>query len=180
MKFIAVLLAVGLAANSVVYAELFKWKDEHGNTIYSDQPPPGGQKEDSEIDQQELPAIITMPAPRESTSATTSSQQNNQDEAGVNYQEFSVLTPEHDSIVRENSGKVTISIRVEPNIFVERGDILVIYMDDKEIARGDQTSIMLDNVDRGTHSVKAQILNNRGEIINETDVTKFTLQRYHI
>lgn len=180
MKFFAVLLAMGLTANSVVYAELFKWKDEDGNTIYSDQPPPGGQKEDSEIDQQELPAIITMPAPRVSPSASTSSQQDNQGEAYINYQEFSVLAPEHDSIVRENSGKVTISIRVEPNIFVERGDILVIYMDDKEIVRGDQTSIMLDNVDRGTHTIKAQILNNRGEIINETDVTRFTLQRYHI
>jgi len=160
-------------------AELFKWKDADGNLIYSDQPPPGQGKEDTQIDKETLPQIITVPAP-ETPSISSSSSSASKEQAPERYQSLAIIEPVHDTAVRENSGKVKISVQVEPYIFVERGHILVIYMDGNEVSRGDQTTVVLDNVDRGTHTIKASILNRSGQVIKETGITSFTLQRFHI
>lgn len=174
---VALLLVV---SHGGVHAELFKWKDADGNLIYSDQPPPGQPKEETRVDEEALPEIIPVPA----VEATTSSKRRNTDSSKSSllnsYQDFSITQPVHDTSVRENSGKVHISIRVEPNIFVERGHKLVIYMDGVEVYRGEQTSITLDNIDRGTHTLKASIVSRQGQSIQETGITTFTLHRYHI
>ena len=175
--FLALLL---LLAHATVNAELFKWKDAEGNIIYSDQPPPGQTKQDTQIDEESLPQIISVPAPDTSIGTTQSEATEKNDAPLERYLGLTITEPEHDTSVRENSGKVTITVRVEPHIFVERGDILVIYMDDIEVSKGDQTTVMLDNVDRGTHTVKAKILNSQGQIIKETSTTSFTLHRFHI
>lgn len=169
-------------ANVPLHAELFKWKDADGNLIYSDQPPPGHVKKNTQvdkIDKEELPQIISVPAPELSTPTNSDSSATAEENLQI-YQELSITEPVHDTAVRENSGKVTISVRVAPYIFVERGDNLVIYMDGVEISRGPQTSITLDNVDRGTHTIKATIVNSGGQVIKETGISSFTLQRYHI
>ena len=165
-----------------VYAELFKWRDAEGNLIYSDQPPPGNTKQDTEVDKVDkdsLPQIISVPAP-ELSSSTSASNSTETEKKVERYLGLSIVEPVHDTAVRENSGKVKITVRVEPYIFVERGHILVIYMDNQEVSRGQQTSVMLDNVDRGTHTIKAAIINARGQVIKETGITSFTLQRFHI
>ncbi len=159
-------------------AELFKWKHADGNLIYSDQPPPGHSKEDTQVDKESLPQIISVPAPETPSISTSSS--STKEQPTQRYQSLSIIEPVHDTAVRENSGKVKISVQVEPYIFVERGHILVIYMDGNEVSRGEQTTVVLDNVDRGTHTIKASILNRNGQVIKETGITSFTLQRFHI
>ncbi len=169
-----------LVTVTCVHAELFKWRDAEGNLIYSDQPPPGQTKEDSKLDKESLPDIISVPAvePSNRVSNNTATDANNA--PAEIYQTLTIIQPVHDTSVRENSGKVTISVRVEPDNFAERGHNLVIYMDNVEVSRGPQTTITLDNVDRGTHTIKASIINSRGQSIKETGITSFTLQRYHI
>ena len=159
-----------------VNAELFKWKDAQGNIIYSDQPPPGEDRADSEVKEESLPQIVTIPAPEVSPvskSAPSSQVSKN------SYQTLAIMEPKHDTAIRENSGKVTISVRVEPYIFNERGHKLIIYLDDVEVSQGAQTTVILDNIDRGTHTTKAKIINSKGKVLKETRPTVFTLQRYH-
>lgn len=178
MKIILIALLI-LISTSIAYAELFKWKDAEGNLIYSDQPPPGSAKQDSQVDKESLPDIISVPAV-DSSAITTADQPAKQSKLNDHYTSFTITQPIHDTAVRENSGKVTINVRVEPMIFVERGHNLVIYMDGDVVYTGQQTSVTLDNIDRGTHTLKATIVNSRGQSIKETSVTSFTLQRYHI
>jgi len=131
------------------------------------------------VDEEALPEIIPVPA----VEATTSSKRRNTDVTNSSllnsYQDFSITQPIHDTSIRENSGKVHISVRLEPNIFVDRGHKLVIYMDNVEVYRGEQTTVTLDNIDRGTHTLKANIVNRNGQTIKETDITTFTLHRFH-
>ena len=161
------------------HAELFKWKDADGNIIFSDQPPAGTDKHESEVKQESLPRINTVPALDLTKSRTTSSSSQSK-ENNASYISLAIDSPLHDSEIRENSGKVLISVRVDPNIFVERGDKLIIYMDGVEVFKGESTSVLLDNVDRGTHDVKASIVNSQGFVLRETRVTTFTLHRFHI
>ena len=171
------ILAVILVATGV-HAELFKWKDADGNIIFSDQPPPGVDKSESEVKPESLPQIITVPAPDLSKSTTSSSRKPESNK--ISYKTLAITAPLHDSEVRENSGKVQINVHVEPENFAERGHQLVIYLDGEEISRGDSTSVILDNVDRGTHNIKASIINDRGFVLRETRQTTFTLHRFHI
>jgi len=161
-------------------AELFKWKDADGNIIFSDQPPSKAEadKLESEVIEESLPHINTVPAlEAHKIRSSNSSKVKTIKEV---YTSLVITSPTHDSEVRENSGKVQISIQVEPINFAERGDELVIYMDGLEVAKGANTSILIDNVDRGTHEIKASIVNVRGSVLKETEVTRFTLHRFSI
>ncbi len=158
----------------LVQAELFKWEDASGNIIYSDQPPPGAEKEEHQVDKESLPPIISVPAvetvPAEPVEEVLESMER--------YKSLAVVFPEHDTSLRENAGNVLIKVAIEPYLFNERGDLLVIYMDDQEISRGRDTSIQLVEVDRGTHTVKAKIIDDKGHTVKESQMISFTLQRH--
>ena len=175
MRSIFFIVVCSLAFN--VQAELFKWKDADGNLIYSDQPPPGKNKAESEIEQEELPQIITVPAPK--TTSATSSNASRKTEKAIRYKELTIIEPGHDTAVRENAGNVSITVRVLPNNFAETGAILAIYMDGVQISKGPETTVQLMNVDRGTHTLKAELLNSSGYVVKATRPTVFHLQRYH-
>lgn len=170
LMFVLYLLAVS------VNAELFKWKDAQGSIIYSDQPPPGVDKAESEVKEELLPQIVTIPAPEVSpASKSTATSQVSKN----SYQALAIMEPRHDSAIRENSGKVAISVQVEPYIFSERGHKLIVYLDGIEVSQGAHTTVILDNIDRGTHTARATIVNNKGIVLKEARPTVFTLQRYH-
>ncbi len=179
LKYMKVILFMAFSVLAIsANAELFKWKDADGNVIFSDQPPPGIDKVESEVEQESLPHINTVPALdiTESNKSKSSKKEANK----VAYTNLTIVSPLHDSEVRENSGKVQINVRVEPEIFAERGHQLIIYMDGVEVSKGESTSVLIDNVDRGTHDIKASIVNNQGFVLRETRVTTFTLHRFHI
>ncbi len=160
-----------------VQAELFKWKEAVGDLIYSDQPPPGKDKAESEIEQEKLPQIISVPAPK--TTSETSSNASRKTEKAIRYKELTIIEPSHDTAVRENTGNVSITVRVLPDNFAETGATLAIYMDGVEISKGPETTVQLTNVDRGTHILKAELLNSSGYVVKATRPTVFHLQRYH-
>jgi hypothetical protein len=181
LKYMKSILVLALCLFALgVNAELFKWKDADGNIIFSDQPPADIDKAESEVKQESLPHINTVPALDLSNSRAATSPSKSKVNNNASYKSFAIVAPLHDSEVRENSGKVQISVRIEPAIFVERGHQMIIYMDGVEVYKGENTSVLVDNVDRGTHNVKASIVNNQGFILRETRVTTFTLHRFHI
>lgn len=173
VKFLIALLAGVLLFNSVK-AELFKWKDERGNTIYSDQPPPEGEQS-AIIKKEQLPPIITVPAIDVNKSSNAAEPES---DTTARYRSITISDPGHDAEVRENTGNVSISVQVEPYVFNERGDTVVIYMDGNEISRGSQTSVQLQNVDRGTHTLRAEVLDRAGQVLKASDTTVFHLKRF--
>lgn len=174
VKLLILLLAGVLLFNSVK-AELFKWKDEQGNTIYSDQPPSGDGRQPAIIKKEQLPPIVTVPAIDVNKSDNAAGLKS---DAEASYQSIAISDPGHDAEVRENAGNVSISVQVEPYVFNERGDTVVIYMDGKEISRGSQTSVQLQNVDRGTHTLRAEVLNRAGQVLTASETTVFHLKRF--
>ena len=171
-----IVIAVCLMAFSA-HAELFKWKDADGNLIYSDQPPPGKDKAESAVEEDELPQIIAVP-PLKPTSVTSSNAARNSAN-NIKYKELTIVEPIHDAAVRNNAGNVMISVRVLPENFAESGSFVAIYLDGNEVSNGPQTSVQLMNMDRGTHTIKAELLNSSGHVVKATRPTVFHLQRFH-
>ena len=175
MKILSILLMTIIA--TMAQAELFKWKDAEGNIIYSDQPPPGENKAESKIEEESLPQIIAIPSENASSDRETNSA-NNENQQSKN-RNLLIVSPKHDEAIRENSGNVSISLQVEPINFAENGSIVAVYMDGIEVARGADTTILLLNVDRGTHTLKAELINSSGNVVLATRPTTFHLQRFH-
>ena len=169
---VLILLAVSVCAQ----AELFKWEDAEGNIIYSDQPPPGVEKKEHQVDEKALPPIITTPALK--TPEPVADDKSNQTESPERYKNISIVVPEHDTAVRQNAGNVLIKVAIEPYLFNERGDLLAIYIDDIEVARGRDLTVQLVEVDRGTHVIRAEIEDANGSVIKKASPVTFTLLRH--
>lgn len=160
-----------------VQAELFKWVDADGNVIYSDQPPPGAEKKEHQVDKEALPPLNTTPALETPVTSSTSKKADKKD-LKERYKSVSIVEPENDTSVRQNAGNVLIKVAIDPYLFNERGHLLAIYMDDLEVSRGRNLSVQLVEVDRGTHVIRAEIIDSNGQIIKKAKPVSFTLQRY--
>ena len=176
MKSLAFLILLLLSLGA--QAELFKWKDAEGNIIYSDQPPSGVEKEKHQIEKESLPPIISTPALQQPT--PSSSRSSEVQEEPDRYTNLAIVSPENDTSVRQNAGNVSINVAIEPYLFNERGDLLVIYMDGQEISRGRESSIQLIEVDRGTHVIGAEIVDVSGKSIKKASPVTFTLHRHSV
>ena len=175
MKFLV--LTMLLLAAYCAQAELFKWVDADGNIIYSDQPPPGAEKKDHQVDEEALPHLNTTPALETPVTSSTSSKANKED-AKERYKSVAIVEPENDTSMRQNAGNVSIKVAIDPYLFNERGDTLAIYMDGFEVSRGRDLSVQLVEVDRGTHVIRAEIVNSKGKVIKKANPVTFTLHRY--
>lgn len=158
---ILVLLSVtGFA--SVAIAEVYRTVDEEGNITFTDVPDEGAEK----IDIKE-PQTISNPNPAEYKPLPKK-----QTPREV-YRGISISSPANDQAVRSNAGTVTITTKVDPRLIPSHE--VVIYIDGKEIGRG--TSATANNLDRGTHTASAKIINSAGKTIISSSSSTFHLLR---
>ncbi len=148
-------------------AEIYKSVDENGNVVFSDQPSPGAEQ----IEKKQVP---TVPATVPDVDLDDSGEGEQQEQAGDAYS-LRIASPEHDSAVRENAGNITVNIALEPTLRL--GHEVVLYLDGEEAARGSMSSFSLANVDRGTHSLTAVVLDGGGNEVARSDSIEFTMQR---
>lgn len=173
-KILWILLLAVLLVN--VQADLFKWVDENGEVIYSDQPPPNAENQEKYLlDKQQLPALINTPAHKV---PALESQKKPQSESPSPIQSVNITFPEHDTAVRSNDGTLNIQLSVNPELDSKSRESLMLLMDGKEVYQGKSSKITLYEVDRGTHILEARILTANGEIISSSEAVSFTLQRF--
>jgi len=138
-----------------LFGEVYKSVDEDGNIIFTDRPVINSEK----IKLKELKTTETIKLP--STSSGSSSQGKNKED--FSYKKLLVLSPADGSAIRSNTGNVSITIAPEPPL--RSGHILLITMDGKELSKGTGKSVSLTNVDRGTHTITASIIDSSSNSI---------------
>ncbi|MEM7027243.1 MAG: DUF4124 domain-containing protein [Pseudomonadota bacterium] len=134
---------------------VYKTVDEDGNVIFTDQPSAQAER----IELQEL-QTIENPNPG---NFRPPDKQSSSNEPSSFYQAFSIIEPAADEGYRANSGNVSIKLSLEPGL--RPGHKVVIKMDGKEIASGASLSTSVSNVDRGTHTISATVVNRSGETL---------------
>lgn len=95
----------------------------------------------------------------------------------ISYESLSIISPEDNATVRENTGKVSVVVDVQPGL---AGNHLIrMYMDGNKVGEDlNGRSFSLTNVDRGTHSLKAAVVDASGKQLIESQSVKFTMRRY--
>ncbi|MFW2372504.1 MAG: DUF4124 domain-containing protein [Gammaproteobacteria bacterium] len=167
----SLLLLLFIMLPSQGYGSMYKWTNEEGEIIYSDTPP---NKDTEEI---LLPELNTTPAvkfqPKPEPVATV------EDKAETtSYSEFKFVDPAPDAIIRDNTGNVPVVLSVQPALDTNAGHSISILLDGEIfISNKQQTSTLLSNIDRGTHTLSAEIRDSNGKVLTSSSAS-FTILRH--
>lgn len=162
-KIIAIALLLTLCAG--VQAEVYKRIDADGNVEYTDTRQ--GSKEKSIP----LPPSTTYTPPVADNAAPAAGQA----AQFVNYESLTITQPTVDETVRENSGNVTVTVSSTPELQAEHR--FVVLIDGIKMAEGQSTSLQVNDLDRGTHTVQVQIVDAASKVITRSRLITFHLAR---
>ncbi len=149
---------------SPLWAGVYRWVDPTGQVHYSDQPGIGAK----EIELRE-PTVYTPVNPSSPAATGTTDQQQPAD--AVEYTAMTITSPADDEAIRSNPGTVDVAIELEPALF--KGHKVRIYLDGSAASGElDATNVTLQNVDRGTHTLQAAVVDAGGrELIRSAAIT---------
>lgn len=154
------------------YAGMYKWTNDEGDIIYSDTPP------NNDAEEVILPELNTTPALKVEARPEPTQTPDESAET-TSYTDFKLVKPEPEAIIRDNTGNVPVSLSLEPALDTSAGHSINILIDGQvSISNSQQTSVTLANIDRGTHTVSAEIRDSSGKVINSSNSVSFTVYRY--
>lgn len=175
IAFAVALVSVLLVSQPAGAAErtIYRTTDANGRPVFTDVPP--RNKDDAQTIVLQVEDANTYQA----TSARTPYEgraEANQNAASNLYSSISIVSPGDDESIRNNAGNVNIQAEVFPEL--RRGHQLRLIMDGvlTELV-ADGTSFQLGNVDRGSHSVAAAVVDRSGTVLTQSPSITFNLMR---
>ncbi|MBN4081941.1 DUF4124 domain-containing protein [Beggiatoa alba] len=161
------LFSLILASHSVFAGAIYKSTAPDGSITFSDNPTDGAK----EITLKPITTFSAKEAAGKSkatsTPATTSADPQAADTPPGNYKKFTITSPANDTTLQTgDAGNTTIQTTVEPALNVKNGHRLSVLVDGTQLDRvTSSSSISINNLDRGTHSIRAVIVNKSGDIV---------------
>lgn len=177
MKHYWLLLCLFLAP---AQAEIYRWVDADGNVVYSDEAHPNAETIDlpesttyTPVEESESEPEILKLSPEEDVTETS--------EAEVPAYQLRIIAPANDESIWVNNGNVTVSLVVEPGLNAERGDQIIVRLNGSPV-EGPQasTTFQLNNINRGSHTLTAAVVDNTGATLTNSAAVTFHLHRTSI
>lgn len=171
---VAALLSI-LCSSS--FAQVYKWQAPDGSIIFSDEPPPGGAQQ---VPVEPVQTYTPPPTPSPSAGAPkpAAAAPAQDTKAPVSYKRFAIALPANDEGVRSNNGEVMVQVDIEPGLDSENGHQVVVLLDGKVVAGpSPSTSFTLAAVERGTHTLAAEIRDQSGKSVKRSSSISFHLLR---
>lgn len=168
---LCLLLAISLPAT----AQIYRYKDAQGNTVFTDKLPP-----DAKVEQVDITPINSIPAPPTTASSNTSSssEKDKNTESTAVFSVFQIDNLPTEDAIRANNGSFSFNVTTVPAI---SPSIQLQLLIDGE-AYGSPisgNSFSVSELDRGDHQVAVQALVN-GNVVQTTSSLTVTVQRVHL
>ena len=160
-RVIPVLLMPIIVAAETVYKTI----DADGNIGFSDQ----SSSDATKIEIRPAPAL-TMPATRELP------RDDEVEENVTGYAELAIRRPLDEETIRSNSGNLNVVLALTP--VLEPNHNVVLQLDSKEIATAASLNFLLNNIDRGEHRLRAQVVDENKKVLIESEEVTFFLLRF--
>jgi hypothetical protein len=165
-----------LALAGALQAEVYKTVDKDGNVIYTDQPPEPGATP------MELPGLSIIETPEYKLPAKEGMGPDGAEDGVMDigelrrgYEDFRITSPQQDQYIEGTGNAVTIAW--ETRYRLQPGMMVIISVDGEPLTRTQAQSITLDQVDRGEHSVTAELVDARNRnVATASPVTFFVRQ----
>lgn len=171
---LATLIFLFSSSSTLAETKIYHWVDEDGKTHYADTATPGTEK--IQVSNQN---VVTMDNIRqESATEEISSLTQAVEESAITYQ-ASIVSPADDSALRSNDGTINIQVKTTPE--KKNSHKLQLFLDGKPLGSPQISStIRALNIDRGTHQIQVQLLDEQGKTLSQTQVVTVHLQRASI
>ncbi len=164
------LLSLALLLGSLsIHAEIYRGVDDEGNVFYSDKEQPN-----SELIPTPTSNTIPMPKLEAKQPVTTEEKKDSP------YKSFSIVSPSNSATIRDNTGNLSVSLSIEPILNIKNGDYFRLSIDNRVVtARTTSLTTQIPNIDRGSHSLKAELVDSSGQTIMSNSV-QFHMKRFSI
>jgi hypothetical protein len=150
-------------------AEVFTYIDAQGNRVFTDQPGARNAKRVPLATSNRMSANPSGAAPM--TAAKT-----NPTKPLFHYDMLRVLVPEPDATIRSSAGELIVSVTSEPGL--QQGHRYRLLLDGQPTAEpGPSPVFALSNIDRGSHNLSVEILDEQGRTVERTANQPFHMLR---
>jgi hypothetical protein len=145
--------------------DVYKWTTEEGQTIYSDIYRPGAQKVSISVGTGDQ--IESDLPPADSGQVTT---------ANSAYRTFEIAQPSNDETIRNDEGLVDVGLSLSPVLLP--GHVIHVYLDgNRLVADLTTTQFSLNELNRGTHTLQAKVVDAEGKSQIATPTVSFHLRQ---
>jgi Domain of unknown function (DUF4124) len=160
---------ISLACSLAFAQSVYKWVDENGVVHYSDQPHPNAEKIHVKAVQTYKPTALDTPASGAPGAAPTAA-------GGASYQGCAVVQPQ-DGQDFANVPSLNIVVQTDP--VLRSGDQIFVTLDGQGLNDGKATGAQftLSPVDRGTHTLQAQVRSADGTVMCQTPTVTFNVHQ---
>lgn len=154
-----------LAFPGMSSAKIYRWVDEQGVEHFSDKPKQGSQ----EIQLPDPGHYKPSPSPKRKPQKPII-------EERAEYESLAITEPTQNATVRNNAGRVSVSVTTQPNLHA--GHKLQLLLDGRRVGRPSATTqfVLLD-VYRGAHTLAAIIIDAKGKTLHQSDAVRFYMHR---
>ncbi|MEM7254075.1 MAG: DUF4124 domain-containing protein [Pseudomonadota bacterium] len=172
------LLAASVLFATVADAQVYRIQNPDGTVSFSDRPAAGAEKVDVKpVQTYSLPRKeVPEPKPLAAADESGETPPPSPTAAAVPYTRIDVVSPRNDAAMRNNSGTVLVGIHLDPPL--QEGHKLNILLDGSARVEGTtDTAVSLTEVSRGTHSVRAVVVDASGAELASSTAVSFHLLR---
>lgn len=157
-------------------SQIFRTVDEDGNVVFTDIPPREDDENAEQIIIENPNSFAVEEAIPKADAWIVEPEEGEEAEPPFRYNALEIVSPADDEPVRENAGNITIVTNVSPRM--QRGHVARLLMDGSVVQEGPQASFDLANVDRGTHTIAVEIIDEQGQVLIRTEESTFHMLRF--
>jgi hypothetical protein len=162
MRILIPLLAAMALSPPAVSQEIYRWVDRNGVVHYSDQPGPGAERIT-------VSGSVARPAEEPETPELYSPDRPPDGAPGAAYQSISITSPAMDEAFFGADADVDVQIALDGEL--QPGHEIALYLDGQR-AGNDGPTATLSGVGRGTHSLRAAVIDESGNtLLTSPDIT---------
>lgn len=161
-------LCIAFSSLTAATTKIYHWVDENGKSHYSDTADLGTE-EIHVINENIVTSNNVQPPTMTKNTASL------KDEPAIIYQ-ADIISPEDNRPLRSNDGSINIQVKITPE--KNPAHKLQLFLDGKALGKPQISStILASNIDRGTHQIQVQLLDESGKVLARTQVVTLHLQR---
>lgn len=174
--FLLILVALALAiAAGPLAAQVYKTVDEDGNVTYTDQPPKDGSKPVKLRPISVIEAPTYEVAPKATEEGAEGGKEMSLKYLRKNYKDFAIVAPQSEESIWHPDAAITVAWNVGYRL--QEGMQVTIYVDGVQQATTTEQIIPVSGLDRGEHTVTAELKDAKNRRIATAAPVTFFVRR---
>jgi hypothetical protein len=145
--------------------DIYKTRDKDGNVVYTDKPPAG------ESEQVNLPPINSLSSGNLPSIPKRAKPQQPQPER----YDINVLSPRENVTITPGQRDLAIAVGLSQSL--SENHWILYFINDELIEETQSTSIVIQDIPRGTHRITIDVIDKDGNILGQSDVVEVNVIR---